>query len=153
MATLESGSKAPDFALPDQDGNVVRLSDFRGRKLLVYFFPEADTPGCTTQSCSIRDARPDLALSGLDAVGISPDTPGRQKRFDGKYDLGFPLLSDPDHSAADAYGVWGEKSFAGRTSIGIIRSSFLIDEDGTVLQSWYRVRPEDTVPKALAALR
>jgi len=144
--------KAPDFALPDQNGNLVRLSDFRGRKLLVYFFPKADTPGCTVQSCSIRDARSDLTRSGLDALGISPDTPDRQKRFDGKYDLGFPLLSDPDHAAADAYGVWGEKSHAGRKYMGIIRSSFLIDEDGTVLHSWYRVRPEDTVPKALAAL-
>jgi thioredoxin-dependent peroxiredoxin len=153
MTTLQPGDKAPDFALPDQDGNVVRLSDFRGRKLLVYFFPEADTPGCTKQSCSIRDARPDLTLSGLDAVGISPDTPDRQKRFDNKYSLGFPLLSDPDHAVADAYGVWGEKSFAGRKYIGIIRSSFLIDEDGTVLHAWYRVRPEDTVPNALAALR
>jgi peroxiredoxin Q/BCP len=153
MTTLQPGDKAPDFALPDQDGNLVRISDFRGRKLLLYFFPKADTPGCTTQSCSIRDARPDLAPIGLDAVGISPDTPDRQKRFDDKYGLGFPLLSDPDHAIADAYGVWGEKRFAGRTSVGIIRSSFLIDEDGTILHAWYRVRPEDTVPKALAALR
>jgi peroxiredoxin Q/BCP len=153
MAALQPGDNAPDFALPDQGGNIVRLSDFRGRKLLVYFFPEADTPGCTKQSCSIRDARPDLALSGLNAVGISPDTPDRQKRFDNKYSLGFPLLSDPDHAVADAYAVWGEKSFAGRKSMGIIRSSFLIGEDGTVLHSWYRVRPQDTVPNALAALR
>ncbi|HEV8683490.1 MAG TPA: thioredoxin-dependent thiol peroxidase [Actinomycetota bacterium] len=151
--TLQPGDRAPEFALPDQDGNLVRISDFRGRKLLLYFFPKADTPGCTAQSCSIRDARPDLAPIGLDTVGISPDTPDRQKRFDGKYGLGFPLLSDPDHATADAYGVWGEKRFAGRTSVGIIRSSFLIDEDGTILHAWYRVRPEDTVPKALAALR
>jgi thioredoxin-dependent peroxiredoxin len=153
MATLQPGDKAPDFALPDQDGNLVRLADHRGRKVLVYFYPKADTPGCTTQSCSVRDALPDLRQIGVDAVGISPDPPERQKRFDKKYDLGFPLVSDPDHATAEAYDVWGEKSFGGRKYMGIIRSSFLIDEDGTILQAWYRVRPEDTVPNALAALR
>jgi peroxiredoxin Q/BCP len=153
MAEPQPGDKAPEFALPDQDGNLVRLSEFRGQKLLVYFFPKADTPGCTVQSCSVRDAREDLALLDLTAVGISPDTPDRQKRFDRKYSLGFPLLSDPDHATAEAYGVWGEKKFAGRTYMGIIRSSFLIDEDGTILHTWYRVRPEETVPNARAALR
>jgi peroxiredoxin Q/BCP len=153
MAGLQPGDKAPGFVLPDQDGNLVRLSDFQGQKLLVYFFPKADTPGCTVQSCSVRDAREDLALIDLNAVGISPDTPDRQKRFDRKYSLGFPLLSDPDHATAEAYGVWGEKKFTGRTYMGIIRSSFLIDEDGTILHTWYRVRPEETVPNARAALR
>jgi peroxiredoxin Q/BCP len=153
MAPLQPGDKAPDFALPDQDGSLVRLSDFRGRKVLVYFFPKADTPGCTAQSCSIRDARLDLRQIGVDAVGISPDAPERQKRFDQKYGLGFPLVSDPDHVTAEAYGVWGAKSFGGRKYMGIIRSSFLIDEDGAILKAWYRVRPEETVPNALAALR
>jgi thioredoxin-dependent peroxiredoxin len=119
----------------------------------MYFFPEADTPGCTAQSCSVRDARLDLREFGVDAVGISPDSPERQKRFDEKYGLGFPLVSDPDHVTAAAYGVWGEKSFGGRKYMGIIRSSFLIDEDGAILKAWYRVRPEDTVPNALEALR
>jgi peroxiredoxin Q/BCP len=118
----------------------------------VYFYPKADTPGCTTQSCSIRDALPDLRQIGVDAVGISPDPPKRQKRFDEKYNLGFPLVSDPDHATAEAYDVWGERSYGGRKYMGIIRSSFLIDEDGTILQAWYRVKPEDTVPNVLAAL-
>jgi thioredoxin-dependent peroxiredoxin len=153
MTRLQAGDKAPDFALVDQDGSLVRLSDFRGRKVLMYFFPKADTPGCTAQSCSVRDAQPDLRQIGVDAVGISPDSPERQKRFDEKYGLGFPLVSDPDHVTADAYGVWGEKSFGGRKYMGIIRSSFLIDEDGAILKAWYRIRSEDTVPNALAELR
>jgi thioredoxin-dependent peroxiredoxin len=149
---LNEGDPAPDFALLDQDGKTVRLSDFRGRKLLVYFYPEADTPGCTKQSCSIRDHRQDL--SGLDAavVGISPDQPDKQAAFDSKYSLGFPLLSDPEHSVAEAWGTWGERTAYGKTTVGIIRSSFLVDEDGRIERAWYRVKPEDTVPKALDAL-
>jgi peroxiredoxin Q/BCP len=152
MGTLRPGDEAPDFALPDQHGNTVRLSDLRGRKVLVYFYPKADTPGCTTQSCSIRDHRQDLAGLDVDVLGISPDPPADQARFDAKYSLGFPLLSDPDHTVADAWGTWGEKTFAGKTSMGILRSSFLIDEKGRVERAWYRVKPEDTVPSALDAL-
>ena len=152
MATLKSGVKAPDFELNDQDGDNVRLSDFAGRKLLVYFYPKADTPGCTTQSRSVRHARPDLAETGINAVGISPDMPEKQKKFDAKYDLGFPLLSDADHTVAEAYGVWGEKSMYGKKYMGIIRSSFLIDEDGTIMNAWYKVSPADTVPNAMKAL-
>ncbi|MGZ4213287.1 MAG: thioredoxin-dependent thiol peroxidase, partial [Actinomycetota bacterium] len=128
MKELKKGAKAPAFALKDQDGKTVKLADFKGRKLLVYFYPKADTPGCTTQSCSVRDSTKDLARLGVAAVGISPDKPSKQKAFDEKYGLGFPLLSDEDHSVAEKYGVWGEKVNYGRTYMGIIRSSFLIDE-------------------------
>ncbi len=149
---LRSGDPAPAFSLLDQDGTTVNLTDFAGRKLLVYFYPKADTPGCTTQSCAVRDARADLASLGVDVVGISPDQPDAQSRFDQKFGLGFPLLSDPDHAVADAYGAWGEKSSYGKKYQGIIRSSFLIAEDGRVEQAWYKVSPKDTVPKARAAL-
>jgi len=153
MTTLRAGDAAPPFELLDQHGKTVRLEDFRGRKVLVYFYPEADTPGCTTQSCSIRDHRQDLAGIGMDVVGISPDLPDKQLAFDEKYGLGFPLLSDPDHAVADLWGTWGEKTRDGRTYVGIIRSSFLLDEDGRIERAWYGVKPEDTVPNALEALR
>ena len=120
--------------------------------MLVYFYPEADTSGCTTQSCSLRDHRQDLGALGADVVGISPDPPDKQLRFDQKYSLGFPLLSDVDRRAIEAYGVWGEKKLYGRTYMGLIRSSFLIDEQGKILQAWYKVKPEDTFPKAQDAL-
>lgn len=152
MAVLEPGDAAPPFALLDQDENEVRLEDFRGRKVLVYFYPEADTPGCTAQSCDLRDHRDDLARISVDVVGISPDRPKDQLSFDRKYGLGFRLLSDPDHETATAWGTWGEKTRDGRTSIGIIRSSFLVDEDGRIERTWYGVSPADTVPNALAAL-
>lgn len=146
---LQTGDPAPDFSLSDQDGNVHTLSSYRGRKLLIYFYPRADTPGCTRQSCAVRDARNDLASRNLAAVGISPDVPEDQKKFDDKFDLGFPLLADDDHKIAEAYGAWGEKKMYGRTSIGIKRSSFLVDENGNLEGVWYNVRPEATVPKAL----
>jgi thioredoxin-dependent peroxiredoxin len=152
MASLGPGDPAPPFALPDQHGNAVRLEDLRGRKVLVYFYPAADTPGCTKQSCDLRDHRQDLAGIGAEVVGISPDRPEAQLAFDRKYGLGFPLLSDPDHQVADAWGAWGEKIRNGRTSVGIIRSSFLVDEDGRIGHAWYGVTPQDTVPNAIAAL-
>src|SRR5438445_1560458 len=107
---LTPGDNAPAFTLLDQAGGKVKLSDYKGRKLLVYFYPKADTPGCTRQSCSVRDARPDLSALGVAAVGISPDGSGAQARFDQKYDLGFPLLADQDRTVASAYGAWGEKT-------------------------------------------
>jgi peroxiredoxin Q/BCP len=134
--------------LVDQEDKTVKVSDFKGQKLLLYFYPKADTPGCTKQACQIRDARTELAEMRVAALGISPDKPGAQKKFDGKYGLGFPLLSDPDHAAAQSYGTWGEKTMYGKTSMGIIRSSFLIDEKGKILGAWYKVKPEDTVPLA-----
>jgi peroxiredoxin Q/BCP len=152
MAVLEKGMEAPDFTLQDQDGNQVSLSEQRGKKVLVYFYPKADTPGCTKQACSVRDAKSSLAENQIAAFGISPDMPGKQKKFDDKYSLGFQLLSDADHAVADAYGAWGEKSMYGKKYMGIIRSSFLIDEQGKILEVWYRVKPQDTVPNALQAL-
>ena len=152
MPKLNPGDQAPPFALKDQEGKLVSLADFHGKKLLLYFYPKADTPGCTKQACSVRDARQDLADLGLAVVGVSPDDPGRQKKFDGKYGLNFPLLSDADHAVAAAYGVWGEKSMYGKKVKGIIRSSFLIDAGGKIISAWYKVKPDDTVPKARQAL-
>lgn len=146
MSALEPGRRAPDFELTDQHGQIVRLRDLRGRKVLVYFYPQADTPGCTLQSCDLRDHRQDLAEVGTDVVGISPDMPDEQRAFDRKYDLGFPLLSDPDHATADAWGTWDDERG------GIRRSSFLVDEEGRIERAWYGVRPRDTVPNAVAAL-
>jgi peroxiredoxin Q/BCP len=153
MTSLSPGDPAPPFELADQASNKVKLSDFSGRKVLLYFYPKADTAGCTKQSCAVRDALPDLTEAGTAALGISPDAPKAQDRFDRKYELGFPLLSDPDHSVADAYGAWGEKSMYGRKYMGIIRSAFLIDEEGRIQGAWYKVSPGDTVPNALAALQ
>jgi thioredoxin-dependent peroxiredoxin len=149
---LQEGDPAPPFTLLDQHENEVRLEEFKGRTMLLYFYPEADTPGCTTQSCQVRDALPDLTTSGVDAIGISPDLPGKQLAFDQKYRLGFPLLSDPDHAVAEAYGAWGEQTYYGKTYEGIIRSVFLIDPDGRLIKAFYKVKAADTVPRAKAAL-
>ena len=150
---LKAMDMAPEFALLDQNGDLVRLNDFRGKKLLVYFYPKADTPGCTTQACSIRDAGGELAGLGLAALGISPDKPPAQQKFDAKYSLGFPLLSDPEHHTAEAYDVWSEKKMYGRSYMGIVRSSFLIDEQGRIAAAWYNIRAEDTLPAALGAMQ
>ena len=147
---LKSGDKAPAFTLLDQDGNKVTLSKFKGHKVLVYFYPKADTPGCTTQACGLRDIAGDVGDTVI--LGISPDKPEKQKRFDDKYGLGFPLLSDPEHAVADAYGVWGEKKLYGKAYMGIIRSAFLIDEKGKVEQAWYKVSPKDTPKNLLRAI-
>ena len=152
MAVLKTGDKAPAFSLLDQQGKKVLLSDFKGSKLLLYFYPKADTPGCTKQACSIRDASKELKILAAAAVGISPDEPSRQKKFDDKYSLGFPLLSDPDNKVAKAYGAWGEKSMYGKKYEGIIRSSFVIDGQGNILQASYKVKPLDTVPNATEVL-
>ncbi|MBM4284646.1 MAG: thioredoxin-dependent thiol peroxidase [Deltaproteobacteria bacterium] len=152
MAMLRPGDAAPAFSLTDQDGNTVDLSQFQGRKVLVYFYPKADTPGCTKQACQIEESRHELAGLQLAAVGLSPDPPERQKKFAGKYNLAFPLLSDADHAVAEAYGAWGEKTMYGKTTQGIIRSAFLVDEQGKILHTWYNIKPEDTVPQVKAAL-
>ncbi|MGD2173868.1 MAG: thioredoxin-dependent thiol peroxidase [Candidatus Brocadiaceae bacterium] len=152
MGKLKPGDRAPAFALEDQGGRTVRLADFRGRKLVLYFYPKASTPGCTKQACSLRDALSELSDRGTVVVGISPDKPDKQQKFDAKHGLGFPLLSDADHAVAEAYGAWGQKSFMGKKYKGIIRSSFLIDEEGKVAQTWYKVSPRDTVPNVLEVL-
>ena len=149
---LKAGDPAPDFALDDQHGKTVKLSDFRGKKVILYFFPRADTPGCTTQACSLRDAEEPLQVAGATVIGISPDNPGAQAKFDAKYGLGFTLLSDPDHAVADAYGAWGERSMYGKKYMGIVRSAFVINEKGAVVEPFYKVSPKDTVPKVLKAI-
>jgi thioredoxin-dependent peroxiredoxin len=151
MAQLDIGDKAPAFNLEDQLGNKVSLQDFKGKKLLVYFYPRADTPGCTRQACSIRDAQDVMGGADMAAVGISPDKPEKQKKFTDKYELNFALLSDVDHQVARAYGAWGTKKNYGKEYEGIIRSSFLIDEKGKIAQANYKVKPENTVPLALEA--
>lgn len=152
MATkLSPGDKAPAIKLLDQNGETVTLSQFKGRKVLVYFYPKADTPGCTTQSCGLRDIAGDIGDTAI--LGISPDKPEKQKKFDDKYELGFPLLSDPEHTVAEAFGVWGEKKLYGKAYMGIIRSAFLIDEAGTIEQAWYKVSPKDTPKNLLKALK
>jgi peroxiredoxin Q/BCP len=147
---LTQGDPAPDFTLLDQDENSVSLAGLKGRNVLVYFYPKADTPGCTTQACGLRDILGDIGDTAV--LGISPDKPAKQKRFDDKYELGFPLLSDEDHAVAEAYGAWGEKKMYGRAYMGVIRSAFLVDEDGNLAEVWPKISPKDTPKKLLEAL-
>ena len=147
---LSAGDRAPAFGLRDQTGTTIRLSQFKGRKVLVFFYPKADTPGCTAQACGLRDVLGDIG--DVAVLGISPDAPEKQARFDEKYSLGFPLLSDPEHTVAEKYGVWGEKKLYGRAYMGIVRSAFLIDERGKVEQAWYKISPKDTPKRLLASL-
>jgi peroxiredoxin Q/BCP len=151
---LKPGDKAPDFTLLDQHGQPFSLKkSLKQRKALhlVYFYPKADTPGCTTQACGLRDVLADIGDTAV--IGISPDPPAKQHKFDQKYQLGFPLLADQDHAVADAYGVWGEKSLYGKKFMGIIRSAFLIDARGKVAEAWYKISPKDTPKNLLAALQ
>jgi peroxiredoxin Q/BCP len=152
MPTLRSGDRAPAFTLTDQHGEKVKLSDFKGAPVVVYFYPKADTPGCTTQSCALRDAEPALAKLQAVVLGISPDTPEKQRTFDEKYGLGFELLADTEHTVAEKYGVWGEKVNYGRKYMGIVRSAFVVDGAGKVVDAFYKVSPKDTVPKVTKAL-
>ena len=147
---LKPGDSAPDFALLDQNENAVKLSELRGRKVLVYFYPKADTPGCTKQACGLNDVLGDVGDTVV--LGISPDKPSKQAKFAQKYGLGFQLLSDPDHVTAEAFDVWKEKRMYGRTYMGIERSAFLVDEKGKIADAWYKVSPADTPKNLLAAL-
>jgi peroxiredoxin Q/BCP len=147
---LKPGDKAPAFTLLDQDEKKVKLSDFKGRKVLVYFYPKADTPGCTKQACGLRDAMPKVGDTVV--LGISPDKPSKQKKFDDKYSLGFPLLADEDHAVAEKFDVWTEKSMYGRKYMGILRSAFLVDEKGKIEEAWYKVSPQDTASNLLKAI-
>lgn len=151
---LKPGDKAPDFTQLDQHGQPFSLSKSlkaTKRPHLIYFYPKADTPGCTTQACELRDAAPQINSNAV-VVGISPDKPTKQQKFDQKYGLGFPLLADEDHQVAEAYDVWTEKSMYGRKYMGILRSAFLIDPKGKVVEAWYKVSPKDTAANLLKAL-
>ena len=147
---LKTGDKAPALSLLDQNSKKVSLKDFASKKVLLYFYPKADTPGCTVQSCLLRDIRKDIGKTAI--IGVSPDEPAKQLKFDQKFDLGFTLLADTDHKVAKAYKVWKKKSMYGREYMGIERSAFLIDEKGKILHAWYKVSPKDTPTNLLEAL-
>ncbi|MFN8164285.1 MAG: thioredoxin-dependent thiol peroxidase [Solirubrobacterales bacterium] len=153
---MKPGDPAPDFELPNQDGDLIRLSDLLGQPWLVlYFFPRADTPGCTTQSCGVRDRSAEYEAAGARVVGISPDEPEMLEKFDDKYDLGFTLLGDVKHSVADAYGAWGEKSMYGKKYMGVLRNTYIVDAKGKIARVLPKVQPkkhDDLVLKALAEL-
>jgi len=149
---IEPGTKAPDFTLPDQDGNEVSLSDLAGRTVVLYFYPKADTPGCTTQACSIRDHSADYDATGAVVLGVSPDTVEDIKRFHSGQGLNFTLLADADHAVAEQYGTWGEKKMYGRTFMGVQRATFIIDPDGTVAHVIPKVSPKTHDEQVLALL-
>lgn len=144
---LSPGDQAPDFALPDADGNVVRLSDLRGRKVVVYFYPAALTPGCTKQACGFRDSLSSWTDAGYAVLGVSPDKPEKLARFREAEGLTFPLLSDPSRSVLEAWGAYGEKSLYGKTVVGVIRSTFVLDENGVVERAMYGVKATGHVEK------
>ena len=147
------GSLAPDFVLPADDNNTVRLSDLRGQRVVLYFYPKDDTPGCTTQACGFRDNYVEIAERNAVVFGISPDDVKSHVKFRTKFDLPFRLLADEEHAVAELYGVWGEKSMYGKTYFGIIRSHFVVDEEGKIADVRYHVSPDESVQGALAALR
>jgi thioredoxin-dependent peroxiredoxin len=146
------GDLAPDFEVPSDTGEPVKLSDFRGKKVILYFYPKDDTPGCTTQSCSFRDNYPVIEEKNAVVLGVSPDGVKSHQKFKTKHNLPFLLLADTDHSIAEAYGVWGEKSMMGKKYMGIIRSHFVIDEEGRVAQAVVNVKADASAAQALAAL-
>lgn len=152
MAQLESGQQAPSFTLTSDTNEQVTLSDLRGQPVILYFYPKAMTSGCTTQACAFRDAMPDLEAAGAVVLGISPDPIDKLVEFKEQEGLNFPLLSDPDHAVADAYGVWGEKQSYGRTYEGIIRSQFLVDAAGVIRDARYKISPTESVPAATQGL-
>ena len=147
---LTVGSPAPDVVLTNQNAEVVDLATLRGKRVLVFFYPKANTPGCTQQACGLRDVA--ASVDNTVIVGISPDKPAAQKKFDDKYELGFDLLADTDHTVAEAFGVWHEKVNYGKRYMGIVRSAFLIDAGGLIEQAWYKISPADTPKKLLEAV-
>jgi peroxiredoxin Q/BCP len=152
MARLETGDAAPDFALDDENGAVVRLSDFSGRRVVVYFYPADDTPGCTKEACQFTERSDTFAEAGVEVVGVSPDGADKHRRFRAKYGLKVRLLSDPIHEVMESYGAWGEKTLYGKKSVGVIRTTVLIGADGRVERAWYHVRADGHAEKVLAAL-
>jgi thioredoxin-dependent peroxiredoxin len=149
---VEEGKPAPDFELTSDEGERIRLSSLRGKPVVLYFYPKDDTPGCTTQACGIRDAYTEFRDRGAVVLGVSPDSETSHVKFKSKYDLPFSLLADPDHEAAEEYGVWVEKKNYGKTYMGIERSTFVIDKDGNVVRAMRRVNPETHADDVLAAL-
>ena len=147
---LKVGDQAPAIELLDQNGKTVSLAKLGKKKVLVYFYPKADTPGCTTQSCGLRDIKGDVGRTAI--IGISPDKPDKLKKFDEKYELGFTLLSDIEHTVSLAYKVWKKKSMYGREYMGIERSAFLIDANGIIQEAWYKISPKDTPLNLIKAL-
>jgi len=147
---LTEGSETPTFVLTNQNDESVDLATFRGKSLIIYFYPKANTPGCTQQTCLLEEVRGQIGDTAI--VGISPDAPKAQRNFATKYGIGFDLLSDPDHAVAEAFGVWKEKKNYGKTYMGIERSAFLVGPDGRIRQAWYKISPKDTPVKLLAAL-
>jgi thioredoxin-dependent peroxiredoxin len=149
---VEEGTSAPEFALTSDSGDTVRLSDLRGTPVVLYFYPKDDTPGCTTQACGIRDAWGEFQRAGAVVLGVSPDSEGSHVKFRDKYGLPFPLLADTDHAVSEAYGVWGEKKYMGRTYMGVERSTFVIGPDGVVAKVLRNVKPATHADDVLAAL-
>jgi thioredoxin-dependent peroxiredoxin len=149
---VEEGKPAPDFELVSDEGTTVRLSDLRGQPVVIYFYPKDDTPGCTTESCEFRDAYDVFRDRGAEILGISPDGEKSHQKFKSKYGLPFPLLADPDHVASEAYGVWGERKFMGKTFMGINRSTFVIDADGNVAKAMVGIKPAGHASEVLDAL-
>lgn len=149
---IEEGSSAPDFELTSDTGETVRLSTLRGRPIVLYFYPKDDTPGCTTQACGIRDAYGEFERAGAVVLGVSPDDESSHVKFRSKYELPFTLLADTDHTVAEQYGVWGEKSYLGRSYMGVSRSTFVIDADGNVKKIFHNVKPATHADDVLAAL-
>jgi thioredoxin-dependent peroxiredoxin len=149
---IEAGDAAPDFELPDQDGRSVKLADFRGQPVAVYFYPKADTPGCTTQACGVRDHHSDYSAAGAVVLGVSPDPVAKVQKFHEKFSLDFPLLADEGHRVADAYGVWVEKSMYGRKYFGNERTTFVIDSEGVVAEVLRKVKPAEHDELVLASL-
>lgn len=143
---------APDFELKNQDGKSIKLSDYRGKKVVLFAFPKADTPGCTAQACGFRDAFPKVEAANTVVLGISPDTPEDLKKWQEKENLPYDLLSDPDHKVLEAWGVWGEKSMFGKKFMGVTRSHWVIDEDGNIIDEQIKISPQDSVAKALGIL-
>ncbi|HEX4960874.1 MAG TPA: thioredoxin-dependent thiol peroxidase [Thermoanaerobaculia bacterium] len=149
---VEEGEVAPDFTLPADDGGKVKLSDLRGKPVVLYFYPKDDTPGCTKEACAFRDRTPELQAKGAVVLGVSPDDTASHGKFRDKYSLNFPLLADTDHQVAEAYGAWREKNMYGKVSMGIQRSTFLIDRDGKVRKAWKKVNVDGHDEQVLAAL-